>query len=81
MAVEVRFGFHGKRDAVALEIDFHDGDLDFLADFDDFRGVSHKLVGELGNVDESVLMDADILAAAPPRSRRSTFFPVSPPPE
>ena len=51
---------HGEGDAVALEIDFDDGDLDFLADFDDFRGVADEVVGELADVDEAVLMDADI---------------------
>jgi hypothetical protein len=43
-----------------FEIDLHHGDLDFLADFDDFGGVSHKWIGELADVDEAVLVDADI---------------------
>ena len=58
--VEVGLGFHGERDAVALEIDLHDGDMDFLADLDDFRGVADEVIGELADVDEPVLMDADI---------------------
>lgn len=57
---DVGMGFHGEGDAVAFEIDLGDGDVDFLADFDDFGSISDEVIGELGNVDESVLMDANI---------------------
>ena len=42
--VEVHLALHRERDAVALEIDFDDGDVDFLADFDDFRGVADEVI-------------------------------------
>ena len=43
-----------------MEIDFHDGDLDFLADFDDFRRIADEVVGQVTDVDEAVLVDSDI---------------------
>ncbi len=55
---EIRFGFHGEGDAVPLEIDFGDGDLDLLTDFDGFVGVLDEVVGELADVDEAILVDA-----------------------
>ena len=42
--VEIHFALHGKRDAVPLEIDLDDGDLDFLPDLDDFRRVADEMV-------------------------------------
>lgn len=56
----VRFRFHREPDAIAFEIDLHDRDLDFLSDLDDFRGILDEMVGELADVDESVLVNADI---------------------
>lgn len=58
--LKIRFGFHGKGDAVPLEIDFRDGDLDLLTHFDGFVGVLDEVVGELADVDEAILVDADI---------------------
>ncbi len=58
--VEIDLALHGQGDAVALEIDFHHCDVNFLTDFDDFGSVADEVVGELRNVDEFVLMDADI---------------------
>lgn len=55
---EIRFGFHGEGDAVPLEIDFGDGDLDLLTDFDGLVGVLDEVVGELADVDEAILVDA-----------------------
>ena len=57
---EVRLGFHAEGDAVPGQVHFHDRDLDGLADFDDFAGVLDEVVGELADVDEAVLVDADI---------------------
>lgn len=59
-AFGVGLAFHAEGDALALEIDFGDGDLDFLADLEDFTRIAHELIAELANVDEAVLVDADI---------------------
>ena len=58
--LEVGLGFHAEGDAVPGEVHFHDGDLDGLADFDDFAGVFDKVVGELADMDEPILVDADV---------------------
>jgi hypothetical protein len=42
-------------DALAGEVHFTDGDLHFLADFDDFVRVYAELAGELADVDECAL--------------------------
>ena len=34
--------------------------MNFLADFDDFIGIVDKVIGELADVDEAILVDADI---------------------
>ena len=59
-AFGVGLAFHAEGDALALEIDFGDGDLHFLADFDDFTRIADELIAELADVDEAVLVDADI---------------------
>ncbi|EEF59358.1 hypothetical protein Cflav_PD1906 [Pedosphaera parvula Ellin514] len=53
-------GFHRQGDALAGQIDFGDGDHHFLLNLDDFCGVFDEAVGHLADVDEAVLMDADI---------------------
>lgn len=42
------------------EFDFHDGDLDGLAGFDDFAVVLDEVGGELTEGDEAVLVDANV---------------------
>jgi len=54
------FALHREGDAFAGEIDFGDGDRHSLTDFDDIGGVFDKLVGELADVDEAVLVHADV---------------------
>jgi hypothetical protein len=50
----------GEGDALAREVDGEDLDLDAVAGFDDVVGVGDELGGELGDVDEAVLVDADV---------------------
>ena len=52
--------FHGEGDAFSGDVDFEDGDFDALLDFDDFVGVLDEAVGELADVDQAVLVDADV---------------------
>ena len=59
-AFHVGLALHAEGDAIAHEIDFGDGDLHFLSDLDDFAGVSNKLIAELADVDESVLVNTNI---------------------
>ena len=53
-------GFHGKGNPVAREIDFHDGDLHALADFHDLAGIADEVIRKVADVDEAILMHADI---------------------
>ena len=51
---------HAQRDALATEVDANDADADMLMQADNLSGVGDVTVGQLGNVDESVLMNTDI---------------------
>ena len=51
---------HTQCDTFATHIDFDDTDADVLMKADDLCGVSDEAVGELRDVDESVLMNADV---------------------
>ena len=53
-------GFEGEGDALAGEVDVEDGDGDALLELDDGGGVFDEGVGELGDVDEAILVDADV---------------------
>ena len=59
-AFHVWYALHAEGDAIAHEIDFGNGDLHFLSDLDHFAGVSDKLIAELADVDEPVLVHSDI---------------------
>ena len=50
--------FHAEGDAVAGEVYFNDFYHYFLLHVDNGHGVADKLVGELGDVDESFGLDA-----------------------
>ena len=52
--------FHAERNALATEVDADDAYLDMLMQTDDLCGVADIAVGELGDVDETVLMDANV---------------------
>lgn len=52
--------FHGQGDAAGFRVYGQDGDLYDIADADDLGGVADEAVGELRDMDEAVLMDADI---------------------
>ena len=51
---------HTQCDTFATHIDFNDTDTDVLMKVDDLCGVGDKAVGELGDVDKTVLMDTDV---------------------
>ena len=51
---------HGKGNPAALEIDGKHAHGNALSDLDDIGGVSGKGVAQFGDMDETVLMDADI---------------------
>ena len=51
---------HAQSDTFAAHIDFYDTDADVLMEADDLRGVGDEAVGELGDVDQSVLVDSDV---------------------
>ena len=51
---------HTQCDTFATHIDFDDTDADVLMKADDLCGVSDEAVGELRDVDESVLMNTDV---------------------
>ena len=51
---------HTQCDTFATHIDFDDTGADVLMKADDLCGVGDEAVGELGDVDESVLMDTDV---------------------
>ena len=52
--------FHGKRDALAAEVDGNDTDTNVLVEVHDTGGVGDVFVGQLTDVDESVLVNADV---------------------
>ena len=49
-----------QRDPLALVVDLEDADGELLADLDDLARVLHELLGELRDVDQAVVVDADI---------------------
>ena len=51
---------HTQPNPFTAHIDFDDTDTDVLMEADDLRGVGHEAVGELGDVDKTVLMDTDV---------------------
>ncbi len=51
---------HRQGDPVSLPVDFHDSNLDFLADFHYFARIFNKTVGQLTDMNEAVLLDTDI---------------------
>ena len=51
---------HTQCDTFATHIDFDDTDTDVLMKAYDLCGVGDEAVGELGDVDKTVLMDTDI---------------------
>ena len=51
---------HTQPDTFAVHIDFDDTDADVLMKVDDLCGVGDEAVGELRDVDESVLMNTDV---------------------
>lgn len=51
---------HTQCDTFATHIDFDDTDADVLMKADDLCGVGDEAVGELRDVDESVLMNTDV---------------------
>ncbi|AKU69725.1 hypothetical protein ADJ77_07525 [Prevotella fusca JCM 17724] len=51
---------HTQPNPVTAHIDFDDTDTDVLMEADDLRGVGDEAVGELGDVDKTVLMDTDV---------------------
>lgn len=53
-------GACGEGDASARDIDFEDTDGEFLSDLDDIVGVFDEVVGEFGDMDQAVLVDADV---------------------
>ena len=53
-------GLHREGDALGFGVGGEDLDLDDLAGFDGFAGVLDEAVGQLGDVDEAVLVDADV---------------------
>lgn len=59
-SVDFNYTLEAETDAFAGDVDFGDGGADFLADFDDFVRVFDEAVGELGDVGEAVLVDADV---------------------
>ena len=53
-------GLDGERDALGFGVGAEDFDFDDLAGFDGFGGVLDEAVGELADVDQAVLVDADV---------------------
>ena len=56
----MRGGFHGECDAFSRQVHLGHRDHDFLLHFYDFRRVFDEAVGELADVDQAILVDADI---------------------
>ena len=54
------YALHGEGDAVAAQVHFDDADADVLVELDDVGGVADEAGGQLRDVYESVLMDADV---------------------
>ena len=51
---------HTQPDTFAAHIDFDDTDTDVLVKTDDLCGVGDETVGELGDVNKTVLMNTDV---------------------
>ena len=51
---------HGKGDAHFLDVYADNGYVNHVAYADDFAGMLDEAVGDLGNVNQAVLMNADI---------------------
>ena len=58
--LEKRYSLEGEADAAALLVDADDHDAQDLADGDDFERVLDAPFRELGDVDEAVLVQADV---------------------
>jgi hypothetical protein len=52
--------FHAQADAASLQIHLDDFDGHHVADADDLEGVFHITVGQLADMHQAVLLDADI---------------------
>ena len=52
--------FHGEGDAMAAEVNVEDADGDVLVEVDDVAGMGDAAVGHLGDVHQTVLMDAEV---------------------
>ena len=50
----------GQTDALAVDVDVHDFDLDHLPGADDFARVGNELLAHRGDVHQTVLVDADV---------------------
>lgn len=59
-AVDFDHALEAEADALSGDVDFGDGGLHLLADLDDFVGIFDEVVGELADVCEAVLVDADV---------------------
>ena len=59
-AFVIRRRFHRQPDAFTRGVDFHDGDRDDLTGLDHLTGVFDELVGQLGNMDQAILMHTNI---------------------
>ena len=53
-------GLDGESDALGFKVSAEDLDLNDLTSFDGLRRLLDKAVGELANVDQTVLVDADV---------------------
>ena len=60
LIAELGIGSHGKRDTLARDIDFCDRHLHLLLDFYNIRWILDKLIRELTDVHETILMHAHI---------------------
>src|SRR5512139_3515680 len=52
--------FQGEGDSFSIEVHTEHRDADFLVDFDDVRGILDKTVRKLADMDEPILMDANV---------------------
>lgn len=58
--IPVVLSFQGEGDAMAAEVNIEDADGDMLVEVDDVAGMGNAAVGHLGDVDETILMDAEV---------------------
>ena len=52
--------FHGERDTVTTPVDLQHLDTHVLMEPCHFVGIFDKSIGQLGDVDEAILMDTDV---------------------